>query len=278
VGGAECERQRDAEYSIGGSGLPDAAAAKLNAKQNVNRLGSILATVVMGGLAVLLFAQCEGLAKLREENKSLRGQLQQLTQAQSERDAVANSQTTANDLSESQAAELLKLRGEVTQLRERTSDIAALREKNDALLASIKTRSAHTAALEGEKKKKSPEDALPQDIHPKDSWGYRGYNTPEATVESMLWAAYKGDKDGFMAGFTPEMQEAFKEDFAQKDFAAEVAKSAIQEFRILDRQTVSDDEMIMTVYTSRDENGNTKGSSDDTHFKKINGQWKVVTE
>jgi len=239
----------------------------------MSRLKSILVLVVVGGLALFIVVQYEILAKLRAGNNALRSQLDQLTQAQAARESTSNPSATANDLNADQLAELLKLRGEVTQLRGQTNEIAALRQQNDALRASAKMAAA--AALPVERKKKTADDALPQDIHLKESWGFRGYDSPENTLESMLWSASKGDKTGFMAGFSPDMQEKFQKDFAQKDFAEEARTHEIGEFRVLDRQAVSDDEMVVTIYTTHDDNGKTTGNSEDTHFKKIDGQWKV---
>jgi hypothetical protein len=239
----------------------------------VNRLKSILVLVVVGGLALFIVVQCQILAKLRAGNNALRSQLDQLTQAQAARESGSNTSTAGNELNADQLSELLKLRGEVTQLRGLTNEIGALRQQNEALRASVKTASAPTPAVEH--KKKTADDALPQDIHPKDSWGFRGYDSPDATLESMLWSATHGDKAGFMAGFSPDMQEKFEKEFAQKDFAEEVRENPIEEFRVLDRQAVSDDEMVVTIYTTHLDNGNTTGNSEDTHFKKIGGQWKV---
>jgi hypothetical protein len=243
----------------------------------VNWLKSILAVVVVVVLASVIALQYVSVAKLRLENGALRRQLEQLTQAQPAGDSATNSAGNANDLSESQLAELLQLRGEATQLREQTNAIAAVSRENEALIASLKEKNSSAARSSEQRSKKSAEDALPQDIHPKESWGYRGYGSPEATVESMLWAASHGDKAGFMAGFPPELQEKFAKDFQDKDLAAEVKKNEIQEFRVLDRQTVSDDEMVLTVYMARQGNENANGSSstEDTHFKKIDGQWRV---
>ena len=154
----------------------------------MNRLKSILVLIVVGGLALFIVVQYEILAKLRAGNNALRSQLDQLTQAQAARESTSNPSATANDLNADQLAELLKLRGEVTQLRGQTNEIAAF------------------ASRPSEHVKKSPEDALPQDIHPKDTWTFRGYDSPEATIESMVWGMPKGDKAAFLGGVSPEMR------------------------------------------------------------------------
>jgi RNA polymerase sigma factor (sigma-70 family) len=42
------------------------------------------------------------------------------------------------------------------------------------------------------------------------AFAFAGYGTPEATIQSVLWAASQGDVEGFMAGFTPQERERFK--------------------------------------------------------------------
>ena len=242
-----------------------------NTNLNVKRIKFILGLGVLG-LATALVLQYESIAKLRAEDNVLRSQIAQWTQEQATVESTTNS-GSANELSSEQQSELLKLRDEATQLRGRTNELAALQQQNETLRSSIRTASA--AAQPVERKKKTAEDALPQDIHPKDSWGFRGYGSPDAAVESMLYSATHGDTAGFVAGFSPEMQEEFTKHFADKDFAEEVKKNPIEEFRVLDRQTVSDDEMVLTIYTAHSDNGNSKSDSEDTHFKKIDGQWKV---
>ena len=244
----------------------------------MNWLRSILAAVVAVVLASVIALQYVSVAKLRFENGALRGQLEQLTQARPEADSATNSAASVYGLNENQLAELLKLRGEVTQLRGQTNAIAAARRENEALVASLKEKQASSGRKSSEQRpEKSPEDALPQDIHPKEMWGYRGYGSPDATVESMMWAAENGDMGNFIAGMSPEAQEKFLKDGEGKDFAKDVGQALqeLKDFRVLDRQTVSDNEMVLTIYYSRVENNNLKGGSEKHHFLRINGQWQA---
>jgi hypothetical protein len=239
----------------------------------MSKIKFIAVAMVMAGAGSLLIWEHSLNEKLRLDNDSLRGAVAELKQAQSEREPVA----ADNSLSTEQLSELLKLRGEVTGLRERTNEMVALRQRNEALRASLKTMAASTPKVEAaERKKTLPEDALPQDIHPKESWAYRGYGSPEATVESMLWAISKGDKATFLGGMSPEEQARLEKELEGKDFAAEAKTLNPTEFRVLDRQVVSDDEMVMTVYSVRQkENGDADSNSQDMNFKRINGEWKA---
>jgi hypothetical protein len=242
----------------------------------VKRHKFILALVMLGGMTAVFLIQYQSIAKLRAENGVLRGQLGQLNQVKVESDSVGDASATTDALNESQNAELLTLRGELTHLRGQASAIASLRQENEQLISTLKMkRIASGKPLD--RPKKTPQDALPQDIHPKESWGYRGYDSPEATIESMLSAAENGDKAGFLRAFPPEIQREFMKDFEGKDFTQEFKKEAIQEFRVLDRQVVSDDERVLSVYTggAANENTNGKEKTEDIHFKKINGQWII---
>ena len=236
----------------------------------MNRIKFIFALVVAGGLAVVSILQYKDVARLRVENSTLRSQLDQLARAQSERNAAANSTSNANDLNGSRLAELLKLRGEATQLREQTNAMVALRRENDRLLAALKDGAQRKPS------RKAPEDVPPEDIHPKDSWSFRGYDSPEATLESITWAVSKGDRASFAAGFVKEQQQAFAKEMEGKDFATEAKDldDQTQEFRILDRQTVSESNMTMTVYSTEGVDGQVKHRTENLKFVKEDGQWK----
>lgn len=239
----------------------------------MNWLKSILAAVVVVVLASVIALQYANVAKLRFENGALRGQLEQLTQTRSEGDSATNSAANVNDLDESQLAELLKLRGEVTQLRGQTNAIAVMRRENDRLLAALKDGAQRKPIA------KSPEDVPPEDIHSKESWSFRGYDSPEAALESISWAVSKGDRASFAAGFPKEQQQAFAKEMEGKDFAAEASEADdIQEFRILGRQSVSESNMTMSVYMTREVNGQVSHRTENLKFVKEGGQWKYLFE
>lgn len=240
------------------------------------KLKLIITVFVTAGVTSLLIWQYSANERLRRDNESLRGAIAELKQSQEVHAPTSDGDSATKE----QLAELLKLRGEVTQLRGQTNEIAALRQQNEALIASIKAVPASTTQAQPiERKKKSPEDALPQDIHPKESWGYRGYATPEATVESLCWAMMSGDRAAFLGGLSPEMRAQVEKDTEGKDFAEDIKKVGNAEFRILDRRQLSDDKMVLTIYTTRDNpNGDTRGSSEDTVFQRFNGEWKVTDE
>ena len=238
----------------------------------MGKLKLIVATLVVAGLALVLAAQYSSNEKLRRENEALKLVIAELKQSQDGRAPVSSD----DGVSKEQLDELLKLRGEVTQLRGQTNQIAALMDANQKLRASLADSKIVQTNVTLRPMKKNPEDALPQDIHPKETWGYRGYSTPDATIESMSWAMFKGDKAAFMAGLSPEVLAKMSTDI-ENDFDKELTSRDVGEFRILDRQTLADDETAITIYSTRkNANGDYVGNSENLVFKKIDGQWKVA--
>ena len=234
----------------------------------MSKLKLVVAVPVIAGLGWVLSLQYTFNQRLRRDNDALRGVIAELKQSQDSREPAATDDASTKE----QLAELLRLRGEVTQLRGQTNQIAVLAETNKKLLSSVKElESSRTNSST----KKSPPDALPQDIHPRETWAYRGFGTPDATMESVLSAMIGGDKATCLAGFIPEMQTEIDKDFDSAVADARADDKA--EFRILDRQALSDDEMVLNVYMSRkDAHGNIEEHSEKTVFDRIGGEWKVT--
>ena len=235
----------------------------------------VVSAIAAIGLASILVWQHFSNESLRQDNDALK---QRLVAFKELSDVTTPAVIDEAALNEDQHAELLRLRAEVTQLQSQTNQITVLTEANQKLRDSL--RAARTPVEAHASKKKGPEDALPQDIHPKDSWAFRGYGTPDATIESTLWAMMHGDKDTALRAFSPDMLPDMMKQSEGQDFAEVMKKINMAEFRILDRQQISPDEMVLTVYTARqDENGNAQGNSqEDTVFKRINGEWKVTKD
>ncbi|HWC61253.1 MAG TPA: hypothetical protein VHC44_16285 [Verrucomicrobiae bacterium] len=234
----------------------------------------IVVAVAIAGLTSILWWQHASNDNLRRENDALKRALMELKPSQD----VSEPDASVESLTQEQMDELLKLRGEVTQLREQTNQIGDLADVNKKLMGALREAKFSQRASGGDAKRKNdPPDALPQDIHPKDSWAFRGYGSPEATLESTLWSMLQGDKATALAAFSPEMRPKMEKQLEGKDFAEEVNKIKMSEFRILDRRQISDDEMVLKIYTARETaDGDTLGSSEKTVFQRIGGEWKVT--
>ena len=228
----------------------------------MSKLKVIVAVFVIGGAAALWW-QGSFNEKLRSDNETQRRAIAQLSQSQDVRKPVA----TGESLTREQLDELLKLRGEVTQLREQTNQIGTLVDANQKLAASLKTSQTNIP------KKKGPEDALPQDIHPRNSWTFRGYSSPDDAIESMVWAQANGDRARFLAGMAPKLRAEWERQFSE----TEVTDKDTSEFRVLDRQILSDDLVMLTVYTSQKlTTGDDFHKTENTFFQRVDGEWKVA--
>jgi hypothetical protein len=242
------------------------------AGQNIMRKIKLIAFVaVIAGIASVLVWQYQLNASLRDDNERLRQMLAELKQL-SEVPAPAPADETFTD---EQHSELIKLRSEVTRLRAQTNQIAVLAEANQKLQTSLREARTPKQPQTDASQKKTPEDALPQDIHPKESWAYRGYSTPDATI---LWAMLNGDKAAILKAFGPDMLPEMEKQMEGKNFTEQMKKINMTEFRVLDRRQISPDEMVLTISTARlDDNGNKVGhSQEDTVFDRIDGEWKAT--
>jgi len=225
----------------------------------------ILLILIAGGSALYLL-QRQARLRLQAENAARREQIAQAAQLAAENERLSNTLAEAKDQLTERTAELLRLRGAVTALRRQTNDLAMLRDQNQRLRAAA-------AASGNARRDKPPPDVPPEDIHPRDSWKFAGYATPDATVESMIWAMTQTNREAFLAGFAPDMRREVEQHFGKDDFS-ETANRMINsatEFRITQRDFVADDETIVGVYVD-----NISQSDDKTVFVRINGEWHVT--
>lgn len=207
--------------------------------------------------------------KQSELQTQMRGQVGEL---RAENDRLTSQIAKAENGGKEQLSELLRLRAEVTRLRQQTNELRALRSQNEQLLRERKesVRQRATSVDDKPKAPNTPPDVPAQDIHPREAWNYVGYDTPDAAVQSMLWASAQTNREVFLAGFSAEMRAKFEKDLP--DDALFKDTGTITGFRVLDRKFISDSEMDVTIYIEGDK------YQDTTRFKKIDGRWKVAGE
>lgn len=108
---------------------------------------------------------------------------------------------------------------------------------------------------------------------------FAGYKTPEAALESMVWASMHGDYDAHLASIPPEEQaEIIKRVGSPARFKSQAAKrsSQLRGFEIMARKNVSSDNVelkIQIVETGGDYN---QGETNLVIFTavKIGNEWK----
>jgi RNA polymerase sigma factor (sigma-70 family) len=157
----------------------------------------------------------------------------------------------------SNKSELLRLRSEAGRLRQQTNELGKL----------VQTWSAAS----------TPDHSAEPTNFPRDSWAFVGFATPEATVQSFMWAKSRGDVKAAFAGATPELKQKIMDlyfkDKSDEEISALLIDSANSQtgVQILKKMNVADDQVIFQAHFD--------GYPEKTYaivtLKKIDDEWKV---
>lgn len=207
-------------------------------------------------------------AELQQQTAALQQAQASVEELRAENERIKAQITEAGATGSEQMSELLKLRGEVSRLRQAANELNTLRAQNEQL------RQAAGASPVASRATNAPPDVPPQDIHPKETWSFSGYATPDATVQSMLWAMTQTNLDVMLHGLGPEMAAQFEQAIQQNGEKAVAGMTQLATrntgFRIVNRSTISADEMDLTVYMEG------QNRQDTAKFKRIDGEWKLM--
>lgn len=227
----------------------------------------MIGAVALAGFLTPLVMQQRSLVSLRNQNVYLRQQAAQVAQQRTDNQRTSNllaSVESSQALPPDQFSELLKLRGE-TGLQKR--ELGKLRTELAA-----RRNSATAQAL------RAP---VSTNYFPKESWAAAGNATPEAALQSVSFAMEEAiqrkDLKAFLALAGPAVQAEAARHFAGKsdsEITAELASDATmfakqEGFRIINRKTISDDEVVLTYYI---EGTDAFGMMP---FKRYGNEWKV---
>jgi RNA polymerase sigma factor (sigma-70 family) len=203
----------------------------------------IISAIVVAGVATPLVLQHQSQVRLREDNQAFRQQVDQLA---AENERLANLVARANSsqaLAIDQPSEILRLRGEVGVLRQQKSEAERLLEEHRRL-GSGATNSQSAQAT-------NPPTPFSAPV-PKESWAFAGYATPEAAMQTMVWAWSNRDGETVLASSTPEGRKKFEKDFEGKPasealaaFPIDVSKAFF--YQLYNKKEVSDDEVTFEV-------------------------------
>lgn len=222
--------------------------------------------VALAIIAALWGMQLEANRHLREQSEASRQLLSRLAILEVDNVRLSNIVVQANTpLAEEQLAELGKLRDEVRRLRFRTNDLGTMRTELRRLRAQLSAaRSSMTS--------NAPPDVPASDIYPRDAWKFAGFDTPENAVESVTWAISQGDEDSYFNSLSPDLQDEMESELADGSFSdiGPLQMKDVSEFRIVDRETISDDRQIITIHVD--------GQPEDTALPlvKTADGWKIA--
>ncbi len=204
----------------------------------------------------------------REQNQGMQeAYAEQIQLLQQERDAATNrlARLASEPSSVSDAGgELLRLRGEVGVLRQRTNALAKLLPAG--------SDSAERILAE-----KVAQDLQGYTNFPRDSWTYEGFATPEAAMKSFMWAKSVGDINTVLASGTTELRQevenAYFKDKSQAERKAILLENVqnVTGVEILKKMALSEDQVILQAHFG--------GAPDKTYsiltMVKLDGEWKV---
>ena len=216
-------------------------------------------------IAALWGMQLEANRHLREQSDASRQLLSRLAVLEVDNNRLSNIVAQANTpLAQEQLIELGKLRDEVRRLRNRTNDLQTMRTELRRLRGQLSLARSTMAS-------NAPPDVPASDIFPRDSWNFAGFDTPENAVESATWAISQGDEDSYLDSLSPDLQDEMQSELADGSFS-DVGPMEMKDatgFRIVDRETVSDDRQIITIYVD--------GPGDETQLPlvKTPDGWKI---
>lgn len=222
---------------------------------------------LLGASAVLLLAGCGGDVKqLQQANASLRAEVEALRARSVEAEAA---RATDSKRSQTDAQDMARLRGEVTQLRTTAKDAEKLRTENQQLRGeNQKLRGAATAA------NTQPTQPTQQPgTFPRESWTLAGYTSPEAALVSAIWSMQQGNPKQYFESLTPEEQLRMAkvwEGKSQEEIAAKHQDdtSKITGMKVLSQQAVSADEVQMSVYIEGVDR------AEKVSMKRVGNDWK----
>jgi RNA polymerase sigma factor (sigma-70 family) len=229
---------------------------------------------IIGGLAVISVAapwavHDQSQASLRAKEELLRKQAGQLSVLAAENERLSKAlarEQRAPVLARESADELLRLRGEVGVLREQKREWDRMKGE----LAAERAAQTNTAG----------EHAQPQPI-PRASWAFAGYATPEASLESIVWAMSRGDTETFLASMTPQGRR-FMEQHVSGKTANEITQelthevSSIEELALDSKKVANDGTVSFTIAPQDSYRGSQRLHQETVlSFQNIEGQWKL---
>ena len=213
----------------------------------MSRTKTAFVVILVVGMAVALWYQKQILTASRAEFARLKQQLAAAQSGSAEGKPAAPSSAAADKLSAEQFNELMRLRGEVSQLRTRLGE-------TESRLANAQ-RANTTAPAEN-----PAGDAAEPAVVPRENWAWAGYATPEAAFTTVLWAMSKGDLQSLLASSTPEAKQALEREFAGKS-PAEATEAlqqqiaGLQAIRLDRKKSASDDKVTFTLVSREEDNG-----------------------
>jgi hypothetical protein len=158
--------------------------------------------------------------------------------------------------------ELLRLRSEVTRLTRQRDELASAAAENQRLRAQATSRGTNAASG-------AP---LPPGYIRASQARMAGYNTPEATIESMLWAMHNRDVTNLLQAFTPEEAQKLQKQAGMSGAGLESflqSAAAIPGLSVVSREQLPDGSISLKAEIAP------SMPFHQIRFRQFNGEWKM---
>jgi hypothetical protein len=175
-------------------------------------------------------------------------------EAQSEESSASHSDPSPTLL------ELLQLRSQVGQLLNQKRELTSARAENERLHAQLATRSTNSPAG----------TTLPAGYIRRSQAQWAGMNTPENTMQSLLWAVQNRDPTNFLKLFTPESRQKLLREAGDAPDKVFGEMSTIPGLRVVSQQPLPDGsvELQVEIMPGQPLPGG-------IHFRQMGGEWKM---
>ena len=261
--------------ALTGTTLATTATATATKALAMTTLQKTLVAATIVGLAGAGIYQARQAAQLRDEvqtAKRLATPMEtQIQQLKIERDQATSQLSdlqaeNARLKSDARTRELLKLRGEIGVLRQRVLDL------------SLQSQTASKATNQN-----APTNSTAPIL--RESWGFAGYQTPAAAVQTLIWAKSTGDFQTFLNSIVPEEKDAVingyraSQSLEQASSKLQAETKQVQGLQVLREIPIDDATVIVqTLFQVHSTSGEPLQETLQMVFKKENGEWKYYNE
>jgi hypothetical protein len=211
------------------------------------RLLKRIAGLALAAVVTVFFLQKHAISTARQANAALLQEQAEAAQLVGENQSTSELREQNRQLEELRAAnqELPKLRNEVRQLRSQGAQIERLRQENQRLASALNSLNSGKAKAFSEM----------EGYVSKESLSHAGFATPEAALQTFLWAVREGRIDAVAECISPDGRPSFQAEFTNK--TEEEQKKSLQQglgqlirgsgYRVVDREQVGEDKVKLGI-------------------------------
>lgn len=168
---------------------------------------------------------------------------------------------STSDASADSSRELMQLRAEVTRLTARKRELANVGETSARLRAQLDSPQTNSDSI-----------PIPPGYIRRSYAQFRGFSTPEASLESWLWALHNHDFTNMLRALSPDQPQHFQARMAVKDKPADFFKETdiLPGLAIQSRREMPDGSVELQVFIAPNM------PPQNMHFHLLNGEWKMA--